>query len=75
MMARFSPEQEQEKYVNKQIREAREGEYPEHKSIHEAENGSMVNDMEDLKQLGEDMDEMSTNSEDEARGLSPDPEQ
>ncbi|MNJ34105.1 hypothetical protein [Paenibacillus bouchesdurhonensis] len=68
-------EQEQEEYVKKQIREAREGEYPDHKSIQEAENGSMVNDMEDLKQLGEDMDEMSTNSEDEARGLKPDPEQ
>ncbi|MFD3262036.1 hypothetical protein ACE3MQ_25875 [Paenibacillus lentus] len=74
-MARINAEQEQENYVKKQIREAREGEYPEHKSIQEAENGSMVNDMEDLKQLGEDMDEMSTNSEDEAQGLTPDPEQ
>lgn len=74
-MAQFNAEQEQEEYVKKQIREAREGEYPEHKSIQDAENGSMVNDMEDLKQLGEDMDEMSTNSEDEARGLKPDPEQ
>lgn len=74
-MAQFHAEQEQEDYVMKQIREAREGEYPEHKSIQEAENGSMVNDMEDLKQLGEDMDEMSTNSQDEARGLKPDPEQ
>ncbi|GAA0137339.1 hypothetical protein YSY43_41800 [Paenibacillus sp. YSY-4.3] len=74
-MARINAEQEQENYVNKQIREAREGEYPEHKNIQEADNGSMVNDMEDLKQLGEDMEEMSTNSEDKARGLRPDPEQ
>ncbi|AZK46173.1 hypothetical protein [Paenibacillus lentus] len=74
-MVQFNAEEEQEEYVNKQIREAREGEYPEHKSIQDAENGSMVNDMEDLKQLSEDMDEMSTNSEDEARGLKPDPEQ
>ncbi|WP_157274353.1 hypothetical protein [Paenibacillus fonticola] len=75
MMARLNGEQEQEEYVNKQIREAQEGEYSGHKSIREAENGSMVNDMKDLKQLGEDMEEMSTNSEDESRGLKPDPEQ
>ncbi|MNJ52059.1 hypothetical protein D3C77_473780 [compost metagenome] len=74
-MNQFKAEQKQEDYVNKQIREAREGEYPKHKSIQEAENGSMVNDMEDLKQLGEDMEEMSTNSEDKTNGLKPDPEQ
>ncbi|WP_230202396.1 hypothetical protein [Paenibacillus ihumii] len=75
MMARSHAEQEQEDYVKKQIREAREGEYSGHKSIQVAQNGSMVNDMEDLKQLGEDMEEMRTNSEDKARGLKPDPEQ
>ncbi|RCX13922.1 hypothetical protein DFP94_11933 [Fontibacillus phaseoli] len=68
-------EQQQQEYVEKQIREAQEGEYPEHKDISQAENGSMVNDMEDLKQLGEDMDEMSTGSEDRKQGMVSDPEQ
>lgn len=70
-----SAEEEQQEYVEKQIREAREGEYSGHKDIVSAENGSMVNDMEDLKQLGEDMDEMKTNSEDHKEGLMNDPEQ
>ncbi|WP_334076067.1 MULTISPECIES: hypothetical protein [Paenibacillus] len=67
--------EEQQEYVEKQIREAREGEYPGHKDITKAENGSMVNDMEDLKRLGEDMDKMKTNSEDHEEGLVSDPEQ
>lgn len=74
-MASKKAEEEQQDYVEKQIREAREGEYPEHKDISVAENGSMVNDMEDLKQLGEDMEEMSTNSEDHEQGIVADPEQ
>ncbi|WP_410772275.1 hypothetical protein [Fontibacillus sp. BL9] len=68
-------EEQQQEYVEKQIREAREGEYPEHKDISQADNGSMVNDMEDLKQLGEDMEEMSTGSEDRKQGMVSDPEQ
>ncbi|ANS75819.1 hypothetical protein AWM70_15520 [Paenibacillus yonginensis] len=74
-MPHVNPEGEQQQYVEKQIEEAREGEYPPHKDIGKAQNGSMVNDMEDLKQLGEDMDEMRTNSEDEKHGMVPDPEQ
>ncbi|MEF2967551.1 hypothetical protein V3851_17120 [Paenibacillus sp. M1] len=74
-MIHKDPEEEQQKYVEKQIREAREGEYPEHKEISAAENGSMVNDMEDLRQLGEDMEDMATGSEDRKRGLQSDPEQ
>lgn len=62
-------------YTERQIREADQGEYPEHKSIETAENGSMVNDMEDLKQLGEDMEEMHTSSEDHKQGVHVDPEQ
>ncbi|GGA50528.1 hypothetical protein [Paenibacillus physcomitrellae] len=74
-MPHVNPEGEQEQYVEKQIEEAREGEYPNHKDLSIAQNGSMVNDMEDLKQLGEDMDEMHTNSEDKKQGLISDPEQ
>lgn len=65
----------QGEYVMKQIVNAAEGEYPEYKSIEEAENGSMVNDMEDLVQLGEDMEQMKTSYEDEQHGLKQDPEQ
>jgi len=71
----MKPEDKQEQYVNKQIRDARSGEFPEHKDIAEAENGSMVNDMEDLVQLGEDMEGMATNREDKKDGLKPDPGQ
>lgn len=74
-MNRPKPEAEQQEYVEKQIQDANNGEYPEHKDISRAENGSMVNDMEDLKQLGEDMDEMKTNSEDLEEGLISDPKQ
>ncbi|WP_059040865.1 hypothetical protein [Paenibacillus rubinfantis] len=70
------PEDRLEQYVAKQIRAAQVGEYPEHKEIDEAENGSMVNDMEDLIQLGEDMEEMKTSREDlEQNGLLSDPGQ
>lgn len=70
------PEDRIEQYVAKQIRAAQVGEYPEHKEIDEAENGSMVNDMEDLIQLGEDMEEMKTSQEDlEQNGLLSDPGQ
>ncbi|EOS58871.1 MULTISPECIES: hypothetical protein [Paenibacillus] len=69
------PEDLQEQYVTRQIRAAQAGEYPEHKDIDEAENGSMVNDMEDLIQLGEDMEAMQTNREDKKDGLLPDPGQ
>ncbi|WP_068783524.1 hypothetical protein [Paenibacillus phocaensis] len=70
------PEDRQEQYIAKQIRAAQAGEYPEHKDINEAENGSMVNDMEDLVQLGEDMEAMRTSQEDvEQNGLRSDPEQ
>lgn len=62
-------------YTERQIREADQREYPRHKSIKAAENGSMVNDMEDLKQLGEDMEEMHTSSEDHKQGVYVDPEQ
>ena len=74
-MPHSNPEDEQQQYVEKQIQDARNGEYPKHKDIHQAQNGSMVNDMEDLKQLGEDMDNMNTNSQDEEQGLVSDPEQ
>ncbi len=74
-MANKKAEEQQQEYVEKQIREAREGEYPEHKDISIAENGSMVNDMEDLKRLGEDMEEMATNSEDQVNGIDSDPKQ
>ncbi|GIP50165.1 hypothetical protein J53TS2_37560 [Paenibacillus sp. J53TS2] len=69
-------EDQQEQYVSKQIRAAQAGEYPEHKDIDEAENGSMVNDMEDLIQLGDDMEAMKTSQEDlKQSGLLSDPEQ
>ncbi|WP_138494761.1 hypothetical protein [Paenibacillus pinistramenti] len=74
-MPHVNPESEQQQYVEKQIEDAREGEFPKHKDLEQAQNGSMVNDMEDLKQLGEDMDQMKTNSQDEERGLMNDPEQ
>ncbi|MCM3041979.1 hypothetical protein M3201_20075 [Paenibacillus motobuensis] len=74
-MAFKTPEQEQEDYVRQQINKAKQGDYTKHKDIDEAENGSMINDMEDLVQLGEDMEQMKTNSEDHENGLMSDPEQ
>ncbi|MCM3702898.1 hypothetical protein [Paenibacillus macerans] len=71
----MKPEDKQEQYVNEQIKDAASGEFPDHKEISEAENGSMVNDMEDLIQLGEDMEQMATGSEDLKGGLKPDPQQ
>lgn len=71
----MKPEDKQEQYVSGQIKDAASGEFPDHKEISEAENGSMVNDMEDLIQLGEDMEQMATGSEDLKNGLKPDPQQ
>ncbi|AWB45981.1 hypothetical protein DCC85_18600 [Paenibacillus sp. CAA11] len=69
------PENEQENYVEHQIEEVQKGRFAKHKDIAKAENGSMVNDLEDMKILGDDMNEMNTNEEDEQKGLRPDPEQ
>lgn len=74
-MKRQQSEEQLEAYIEQQIDEANQEEYPKHKDIDVAENGSMVNDMEDLRQLGEDMEEMSTSSEDERQGIKSDPEQ
>ena len=41
--------------------------------VDQAENGSMVQDMNDLKRLGEDMERMRTNAELEEDGFVPDP--
>ncbi|MFS0727083.1 hypothetical protein [Paenibacillus sp. 1P07SE] len=43
------------------------------KPVELAENGSMAQDMEDLKRLGEDMEQVKTNAELEEEGLVPDP--
>lgn len=74
-MHSHSPEEEQEQYGKKQIHDAKEGEFPKHKDISIAQNGSMVNDMDDLIQLGEDMEEMTTEAQDKDHGLISDPEQ
>lgn len=74
-MNRQQSEEQLEAYIEQQIDEANQEEYPKHKDIDVAKNGSMVNDMEDLKQLGEDMEEMSTSSEDQRQGIKSDPEQ
>lgn len=71
----MKPEEAQEQYTEKQIEDAKEGKMPQHKNINEAENGSMINDIEDLKRLGDEMEDMNTNSEDEEKGLLPDPQQ
>lgn len=41
--------------------------------VDEAENGSMVQNMDDLKRLGKDMERIRTNAELEEDGLIPDP--
>ncbi|NBD23582.1 hypothetical protein [Paenibacillus glycinis] len=41
--------------------------------IESAKNGSMVQDMQDLKRLGHDMKDMKTNSQLQEEGLVPDP--
>lgn len=41
--------------------------------IENAKNGSMVQDMQDLKRLGNDMKNMKTNSQLQEEGLVPDP--
>ncbi|QJC50150.1 hypothetical protein HGI30_18640 [Paenibacillus albicereus] len=46
-----------------------------HRDIGEAENGSMVQDVEDMKRLGNDMERVRTNAELEEEGLVPDPVQ
>ncbi|CAM4421310.1 hypothetical protein HMSSN036_47890 [Paenibacillus macerans] len=69
----MKPEDKQEQYVSKQIKDAASGEFPGHKDISEAENGSMVNDMEDLIQLGEDMKQLEKGREDANDGFKPDP--
>lgn len=74
-MKKESGKEEIGAYIERQIQEADRGEYPRHKSIESAENGSMVNDMEDLKQLGDDMKKISTSSEDHKQGVRVDPEQ
>ncbi|GIP24400.1 MULTISPECIES: hypothetical protein [Paenibacillus] len=70
-----SPKDEQEKYTRDQILDPAFGNAPKHKDIDEAENGSMVNDMEDLKRLGKEMDEMNSTTEDKEKGLENDPKQ
>lgn len=74
-MSSTNPKDEQEKYTRDQIMDTAIGNVPKHKDIDEAKNGSMVNDMEDLKRLGKEMDEMDTNSEDKEKGLENDPKQ
>ena len=44
-----------------------------HKSLEQAQNGSMVQDEQDMKRLGNDMKKMKTNSELQDEGLVPDP--
>ncbi|QHW30838.1 hypothetical protein GZH47_08215 [Paenibacillus rhizovicinus] len=41
--------------------------------LENAKNGSMVQDMQDLKRLGHDMKNMKTNSQLQEEGLVPDP--
>ncbi|WP_219835830.1 hypothetical protein [Paenibacillus sp. R14(2021)] len=41
--------------------------------IAEAKNGSMVQDLQDMKRLGHDMKQMKTNSQLQEEGLVPDP--
>ncbi|MBB3108531.1 hypothetical protein FHS18_000559 [Paenibacillus phyllosphaerae] len=43
--------------------------------VETAQNGSMVQDLDDLKRLGHDMERMRTNQELEEDGLVPDPKQ
>ncbi|CAM4455862.1 hypothetical protein [Paenibacillus tarimensis] len=44
-----------------------------HKSVEQAENGSMVQDEQDAKRLGKDMELVETNQELRKAGLVPDP--
>ncbi|MBP2002466.1 hypothetical protein J2Z69_003539 [Paenibacillus shirakamiensis] len=74
-MSPTNPKDEQEEYTRDQIKEAKEGNLPKSKDINEAENGSMVNDMDDLKRLGKEMENMDTTTEVEEKGLKNDPEQ
>ncbi|USB32616.1 hypothetical protein [Paenibacillus sp. YPG26] len=74
-MSSNNPKDEQEQYTRHQIIDAAAGNVPKHKDIDEAENGSMVNDMDDLKRLGEEMDEMDSVTEDKEKGLENDPKQ
>ncbi len=46
-----------------------------HRDIEDARNGSMVQDEQDMKRLGKDMERVRTNSELEEEGLVPDPAQ
>ncbi|MGG1556038.1 hypothetical protein [Paenibacillus ferrarius] len=46
---------------------------PTGKTIEEADNGSMSQDMQEVKKLGAEMKHMKTNSEVMAQGLIPDP--
>ncbi|MGN7455276.1 hypothetical protein ACTHPH_10745 [Paenibacillus pasadenensis] len=46
-----------------------------HRDVDEAENGSMVQDVDDMKRLGNDMERVRTNAELEQDGLVPDPVQ
>ncbi|MFC4811427.1 hypothetical protein [Paenibacillus sp. GCM10023250] len=43
--------------------------------VERAKNGSMVQDMQDLKRLGHDMKQMKTNRQLQEQGLVPDPMQ
>lgn len=70
-----NPEDEQQRYVEEQIKSAKDGQFPPSKSKDQALNGSMVNDMDDLKRLGKEMDEMRSNQEDKKLGLIPDPKE
>ncbi|ALS26523.1 hypothetical protein ABEV74_11665 [Paenibacillus cisolokensis] len=44
-----------------------------HMSVDQARNGSMVQDLQDMKRLGHDMKRIKTNSELKAEGMIPDP--
>ncbi|OXM13159.1 hypothetical protein [Paenibacillus herberti] len=44
-----------------------------HRDVEDAQNGSMVQDEQDMKRLGNDMERVQTNAELEEEGLVPDP--
>ncbi|MCM3748319.1 hypothetical protein M3223_13260 [Paenibacillus pasadenensis] len=44
-----------------------------HRDVSKANNGSMVQDEQDMKRLGKDMERVRTNAELEKDGLVPDP--
>ena len=65
-----------EQYRNEDLRTVVEHEILDSSvPVEKAENGSMAPDLEDMKQLGKDMDRMKTNQTLKEEGLVPDPAQ